>query len=91
MYSDYSGMEDLPGSLPPTVLISNSFVLLKYTTTTFVLPVIHSLVPVLGCGIEAPQRCLDETFLYQSGETAGAMERGESDFLMGPNNFLMTF
>ncbi len=64
MYSDYSGMEGLPGSLPPTVLMSNSFVLLKYTTTTFfVLPVVHSLVPVLGCGIDAPQRCLDENFL----------------------------
>jgi hypothetical protein len=73
--------------------MSNSFVLLKYTTTTFfVLPIVYSLFPVLGCGIEAPQRCLDETFLYQSGETAGAgAGRGESDFLMGLNNFLMTF
>ena len=37
LYCDNSGVEGLP--LPPTVLMSNSFVLLKYTTRTFVLPV----------------------------------------------------
>jgi hypothetical protein len=85
--------EGLPCSFPPTVRMSNSFVLLKHTTTNFVLPVYMFFG--LGIGmrcIEAPQRCLDETFLHQSGETAGAGGGGGgSDFLMGLNNFLMTF
>ncbi len=77
MYSDYSGMEGLPGSLPPTVLISNSFVLLKYTTTTsFRSSCCTFIGPGIGMRYRGTSAVFRWNFLYQSGETAGAEEGG---------------